>query len=49
MALFIWNDYQWNLIQASDDYDKSSFFIVRKLFVQWPKEVCNTFPYKLSI
>ncbi|XP_055304271.1 uncharacterized protein LOC129569460 [Sitodiplosis mosellana] len=45
MKLFIWNDYEWRLIEASDDYDKENFYIVRKLFVQWPKEgnavVCN--------
>ncbi|XP_031619260.1 uncharacterized protein LOC116338267 [Contarinia nasturtii] len=45
MNLFIWNDYEWRLIKDSDEYDKKSFFVVRKLFVQWPKEgdamTCN--------
>lgn len=39
MNLFIWNDYEWKLIEKSDEYDKNKFFIVRKLFVQWPIKV----------
>lgn len=39
MDLFIWNDYEWKLIEKSDEYDKNFFFIVRKLFVQWPIKV----------
>ncbi|XP_031619112.1 uncharacterized protein LOC116338162 [Contarinia nasturtii] len=45
MKLFIWDDYEWRLIEDSDEYDKKKFSIVRTLFVQWPKEngseACN--------
>lgn len=40
MKLFIWDDYNWKLIEPTEEYNKNEYFIVRKLFVQWPKEVC---------
>lgn len=39
MSLFIWNDRDWKLVDVRTKFDKDVYVVVRKLFVQWVKEV----------
>lgn len=31
---FIWDDYEWKILEDDEEYDKDRFVIVRKLFVR---------------
>lgn len=41
MSVFIWNDRDWDFLAKNSEYDKSTYVVVRKLFVQWIEKVCN--------